>query len=322
MYVTGNVVIEGASAPPEEVAIVRLCSGLARRVGYTDSKGGFQVDLSAIVEQDGSETDTAAGQQIEAATQPRYEGCELVAALPGFQSSSVMLGRDGFAQTKVGTIVLKRLGNVEGSTISITSFAAPKDAHQAYERARKARKENNLEQAEKELTKAVELYPNYAVAWALLGEIHRLRNRPEDAVKEYNRAISCDAQFVTAYFGLAMIAVNQQRWQDAANLTDQTIHLNGYAYPTAYFYSAVANFQLKNFDIAERNGRKFQTLDSGHRHPDIVFVISDILANRGDYAGAAEQLRAYLSLSPTAPNADRLKARIAQLENLAATKAK
>ncbi len=328
VYASGNVVIEGAGAPPEPVAIQRLCNGLARRVGYTDSKGQFQIDLGGTVEQDSSENDTAGGLQqmtkpLGGVTQSRYEGCELVALLAGFQSSTVTLhGQDDFGQMRVGTIVLTRLGNVEGSTISMTSIAAPKEARQAYDRGRKARTENKLVQAERELIKAVELYQNYAAAWALLGEIHTVQNRLEEAVKDYTRATGCDPQFVTPYFGLAIIAVNQKRWQDAANFTDQTIRLNGYAYPVAYFYNAVANYQLRNFEVAERSGRKFQTLDAEHRHPDVALLISEILADRGDYQGAVQQLRAYLSVAPAAANAAQVKAHIARLENLAAAKAK
>src|SRR5262249_30149235 len=152
VYVSGNVVIEGAGAPPESVPIQRLCNGLARRVGYTDSKGEFTIDLgSGAVEQDSSENDTAGGlQQINkpagGVTQSRYEGWGLVALLAGFQSSSVTLqGQDDLGQMRVGTIVLKRLSNVEGSTISMTSLAASKEARQAFEKGRKARSENKLE---------------------------------------------------------------------------------------------------------------------------------------------------------------------------------
>jgi len=329
VYVSGNVVIDGAGAPPEPVPLERLCNGMARRVGYTDSKGQFLIDLgSYAVEQDSSENDTAGGLQqvIKPAggvTQSRYEGCELVASLAGFQSTSVtMQGQDDFGQMHVGTIVLKRLSTVEGSTISMTSLAASKDARQAYEKGRKARSENKLEQAEKELNKAVELYPSYAAAWALLGEVHTMQNRLQEAAKEYTQATTCDPQFVTPYFGLAIIAVNQQRWQDAANFSEQTIRLNGYAYPTAYFYNAVANFQLKNFEVAEKSGRKFQTVDSEHRHPDIALLISQILTERQDYAGALQQLRSYLAQAPTAANADQVRAQITRLESAAAAQPK
>jgi len=233
-----------------------------------------------------------------------------------------MQGQDDFGQMRVGTIILKRLSNVEGSTISMTSLAASKDARQAYEKGRKARTENKLEEAEKDLNKAVELYPSYAAAWALLGEIHTMQNRLQEAVKEYTQATTSDPQFVTPYYGLAIIAVNQQRWQDAATFSEQTIRLNGYAYPTAYFYNAVANFQLKNFEVAEKSGRKFQAVDSEHRHPDIALLISQILTERQDYAGALQQLRSYLAQAPNAANADQVRAQITRLESAAAAQPK
>src|SRR5205809_80391 len=60
-------------------------------------------------------------------------GCEIRAALPGFRSDVVNLsGRRAFDNPDVGTIVLHRLANVEGVTISAVSLQAPKDAKKAY----------------------------------------------------------------------------------------------------------------------------------------------------------------------------------------------
>ena len=54
-------------------------------------------------------------------------------------------------------------------------MAAPKDAMRAYEKAQKIKAEKPAE-AEKELNKAVRIYPQFAAAWTLLGDIHRERN--------------------------------------------------------------------------------------------------------------------------------------------------
>ena len=76
------------------------------------------------------------------------------------------------------------MGDAPGTTISVTSMAAPKDAMRAYEKAQKIKTEKPAE-AEKELNKAVQLYPQFAAAWTLLGDIHRQRNDFEDARTEY-----------------------------------------------------------------------------------------------------------------------------------------
>src|SRR5215469_11600532 len=167
IYVTGNVILSGGGVPPEPIAIQRVCGGGAHREGYTDAKGQFQFELGRKIEQDSSENDSLSGSAQQMKTyaptnQPRYEGCELRASLPGYQSSTVPIRMDeNFGQLKVGTIVLTRLQNVQGATISMTSMGASKEARQAYDRARKAQSDKKFPEAEKELNKAVQLYPQY-----------------------------------------------------------------------------------------------------------------------------------------------------------------
>ena len=62
--------------------------------------------------------------------------------------------------------VLHYFGNVQGLTTSATSALAPKDAKRAFERGTKALDSNKPDEAQKELQKAVDLYPRYAEAWS------------------------------------------------------------------------------------------------------------------------------------------------------------
>src|SRR5262249_8687766 len=99
------------------------------------------------------------------------------AALPGFRSDVVNLGgRRAFDNPDVGTIVLHRLANVEGVTISAVSLQAPKDAKKAYDKGHDLLKKKKIPEAEKELDKAVQIYPKYSTAWFELGRIRESRN--------------------------------------------------------------------------------------------------------------------------------------------------
>lgn len=329
LYVSGNVIIEGGSSPPAAVAIQRVCNGLMRREGYTDAKGRFQFQLGSETEQDASENDTRISnpQQMKSSGQagrPNYQGCELRALLPGFLSSSVPLRitAGDFGEVRVGNIVLKRAENAEGSTISLVSMAAPKNARQAFERGRKAQEEKKFDEAVNELNQAVQLYANYSSAWYLLGEIHRIQKQPDQAIKEYEQALGSDPRFVSPYFGLSLIAVDQKRWQDARDLTDQLIKLNPVAFPLAHFYSSAANFNLGHVDEAEKSARTFQSMDSSHSRPEVSLLLASILEAKQDYGGAAQQLRDYLSLVPGSPMAEQMKADVDRLEKLSATKPK
>ena len=336
MYISGSVVLDhGGGPPPEPVAIERVCGGSAHKEGYTDSKGHYQIQLGQNFElQDVSETGSVNGPfgggtrsglgnpagSIGGIDQRALLGCELRAVLAGFQSSSVMIRVDGsFGEIQMDTIVLQQLGGGTGSTISLTSLQAPNGARHAYEKAQKDVDKDNLKDAEKELTKAVQGYPKYAAAWALLGVVHQSFKQFDEAAKDYNQSIAADPQYAKPYFGLAVISVNQQDWKSTVRFTDQLNRLAPMAYPEAYFFGGVASYNLGNMDDAERNIRKFLTLDTTHRRPVAALYLGDILARKQDFAGAVEQARAYLALAPNASNADSVREKLKQMEQLSGT---
>jgi len=332
IFISGKVMLDGGMAPPEPVLIERVCNGMARREGYTDGKGHFEFQLgqnNGI--QDASESsvdplqtngmmgDSKSGQDSRRMAQ--LMGCELRAVLPGYRSNNVMMRlEDNFGQLNVGTIFLRRMDNVAGSTISLTTMQAPKDARHAFEKAQKDLAQKKVQDAEKELDRAVTLFPRFAAAWSLFGEIHEHQNLLDQAQKDYTQAISADPVFVNPYFGLAVIAVHQKKWQDTVKYTAQLEKLNPFAYPIAYLYSAAANFYLGNLDAAEEKARKFESLDTDHRRPDIALLLSNILEGKRDYAGAAQKMRDYLARIPNAPNATALQAEASRLENLSLQK--
>src|SRR5215467_9208384 len=162
VFLSGKVLLEGGGALPESVAIERICNNVPRREGYTDFKGHFQFQIgSNLTFQDASESDP----RLAPNTSPRsaagtmqrgndLTGCELRAVVAGYQSSLLPIHLTGETwQVDVGTIFIKRMGDAKGTTISLTSMAAPKDAMHAYEKAQRVRQEKPAE-AEKELNKA------------------------------------------------------------------------------------------------------------------------------------------------------------------------
>ena len=251
----------------------------------------------------------------------RFDDCELRASLPGFISTTVpMRVYAGATQVEVGTITLTKTGMAEGPTVSVNTMTVPKEAREAFEKGRKAGIEKQFDEAATHLNKAVALYPQYAAAWSLLAEIHRLQNQFEPAKAEYAKALAADPKLASPYFGLAAIAVMENKWADAAQLTDQLIQLNSLAYPMAYFFNAAANLNLGKLDAAELSARTFQQVDKAHTRPDIALLLANILAGKHQYAEAAQLYRDYLSVKPNAPNAEALKKEAQRLDSLSAAK--
>src|SRR5438105_3080049 len=164
IFLSGKVQMDDGTAPAELVLIERVCNGNPRAEAYTDSKGrfSFQLGQNQGVLQDASmssagggfgglgneggigganRSDTGGfggmGGGRNGISERDLMGCEIRAALPGFRSDVVNLsGRRAFDNPDLGTIILHRLGNVEGVTISATSLNAPKDAKKSYEKGR------------------------------------------------------------------------------------------------------------------------------------------------------------------------------------------
>ena len=318
LFISGRVLVEGGSAPPARVAIERVCNGAVRKQSYTDGTGAFQFQLDqnpAFLDASETSTDpnisTSTSRTSNLAQDTlrlRYQGCEIRAVLPGFTSSSALLRLQGSSwQYDLGVIFIKRTEDVPGTTISATTMSAPDRAKHAYEKGRKAFGENKFSDAEKELSQAVKIYPNFAAAWSLLGDIHQQQKQFAPAINEYTQALAADPRFVNPSFGLALIAVQEKRWEDAVQFTDHVAKMNSLAFPSAYFYNAVANYNLGRLEPAEQSARKFKSLDTEHRHPDVCLLLGQIFIHKNDGASAALEMREYLTLMPNAPNAEEVR---------------
>lgn len=342
IFLSGKVMMDDGTAPPEPVRIERICSGGAPRAeAYTDSKGrfSFQLGQSTGITQDASFEDIGSPGQQQGTRMPQSNGrasqdptlgaqknsrqqelmgCEIHAALPGFRSDSLNLaGRRMLDNPEVGTIVLHRLANVEGTTISATTLQAPKDARKAHEKGLEALRKGKVEDAQKNFDKAVNVYPQFAAAWSELGAIHEKNNELGEARKCYTQSIASDAKLLTPYLHLAQLSAMEKNWQEVADTTSKLIKLDPADLPEAYFLNAVANYNLKKFGDAEASAREAQKIDTAHRFPKIEQILGAILYEKQDYAGAAEQMRTFLQLTPSGPDADRVRTQLAEIEKLA-----
>ncbi|MDQ2944530.1 MAG: tetratricopeptide repeat protein [Acidobacteriota bacterium] len=340
LYVSGKVSLDDGTAPPESVVMQLVCNASPRSVGYTDSKGRFSIDLgnrnNSAIFADASQSgaggfdgggigrNTSLGQTQSGGrgSETALLGCDLQASLPGFRSDSVNLGsRRALDNPEVGTLVLHRLSNVQGLTISATSALAPKDAKKAFDKGFSEIRKSKWENAERELTKATEIYPKYAAAWYQLGVAQQAQQNIEGARKSYAQALAADSKFVSPYQQLAVIAAHDSNWKEVASETDHLLKLNPVDFPQAWFYNALANYHLQNLDIAEKSARQGLDSDSAHHIPKLDHLLGVVLAQKQDYAGAAEHMRNYLTRSPTAGDVELVKKQLAEIEKVTAAQA-
>jgi tetratricopeptide (TPR) repeat protein len=337
MYLSGRVMMEDGSAPPDSVVMELVCGGTPRPQGYTDSRGRFSFTLgqnqsmmgdasygSASDNPFGGSANTRGSMPGPPGTRGYSErdlmGCELRAVLPGHIAEPVNLsGRRVLDNPDVGTMLMKRIANVSGFTFSATTAGASKDAKKAYEKGLEAVKKKKAAEAQTSFEKAVQLYPKYTIAWYELGKLYEGQQNLQGARRAYEEAINTDAAFVNPYMNMAGISARESKWEEVRDQTGKVLKLNPVDFPVAYFYNAVANYNLRDIDTAESSAREAVRLDTKHRIPKASHLLGIILAQKKDYPAALEHMKGYLMFAPNAADGDQVKKQIAEIERFMGT---
>jgi Flp pilus assembly protein TadD len=303
IFLTGTVKLLDGSPVPNNVAVRLFCgTGRTGESAYADTKGAFMLMVKPDAGLGGS-----------------LIGCVVRASVGGYESSEILLDRRTSLDTpEIGTVYLRPFGDIkkdeEGYTVSLTTKLAPKDARKEYEKGVESQKKEKWGDAEQEFQKAVNLYPNYAVAWFELGRVYQQEKKVDDAIGAQKHALEIEPKFIGPYSELVALSFVHQNWTDVAHYASQVLRLVSFPAPQIYFYQAVANYNLKDLDAAEKSVRAAAALDEKHKVPRINQLLGIILAERGDAKEAAENLRIYLEFNPAAPDAEAVKEQLATLE--------
>jgi len=329
VFISGRVLMADGTPPPANIEIQRTCSGIARTVAYTNGKGQFAFQLGdttgivpdasePITHFSGTQTSNndSNGLGQDQRGVPNMLGCELSASAPGFRSGRIDLsGHRASDNPELGTITLRRMAEVEGTSVSATTLNAPKAARKAWEKGSQLMRppRHRFAEAEKEFLKAVALYPSYANAWSDLGRVRLQLGAMNSADEAFRRALEADGKLVEPYVQLGEQAAREQDWKEAGRNLDKALQLDPVDYPRLWFEDAVANYNLRNYERAEKNTRT--ALQLSRIDPRANQLLSLILIAKRDYAGAKDALRAYVKLQPNARDLDHVKAQLVEIDS-------
>lgn len=307
LLLAGRVILEDGNPLPAALNVELACGGSVRQETHTyGEEGRFSFELGSgegAMNPAGKGSDTfdpfsrVPGERPDA---QRFDlsGCVIRTALDGFRSNSIPLGvRSYMESSDVGVIILRRMEHVGGSTVSFNTLAAPKKAQEAYREADQELKkqQGDVQKAIRNLEKAVKLYPKFAAAWYLLGRCHHALRDRETARKHFRTAAEADPKYLRPYMFLAMMAVRDESWEDAARNCDHVIGLNPHIMRAQYF-SAVANLQLGRLDRALKSIAAVRESGSKRYLAGSHYVHGAILAQKRDFTGAAREFRNFIAL--------------------------
>jgi cytochrome c-type biogenesis protein CcmH/NrfG len=128
------------------------------------------------------------------------------------------------------------------------------------------------------------------------------------------QASDADPNYVASYLCLAEIAGREERWSEVLRYASRALELDSIHDPYAYFFSAIAYYNLSQFAEAEQRALKAEELDRDHHEPRVQFLLGQIYKAKNDPTNAAAQLREYLKYAPQAQDLEAVKKDVAKLE--------
>ena len=333
IYIAGSVMQEDGSPPPfgtvieldcgdtiTREATVDLTGGYGFQVGSSNRIGRVMADASDRIGVDIFETADVSqnlgsrGWSNSMQTTPlsvRLLRCEVRGQYTGYRSTSVRMRAGSiWGYTEVEPILMYPIARVQGTSVSLTSMLAPKQARRSVEQATKALKKGQFLEAEVLLKAAIGIYPASAEAWFLLGDVYQLQKHEQEARESYLRAVQADGLYVRPYLRLARLSMNERDWRNAANLSNKALELDPIAFPEAYYLNALAFYNLRDLEAAERSVRKGQRLDLSRQFPQMHLILANILSIKRDALGSIEEMRKYLKDAPKGADAPRVRARL------------
>ncbi|MBA3973825.1 MAG: hypothetical protein C0504_06355 [Candidatus Solibacter sp.] len=324
---------EDGTPPPDAATIELYCNGRARPFGYSDSKGRFSITLGGqqpmmagadasmgslnegFDGRPGGFGGMGGGPGSTGISERELMGCELRAVLPGYLSEPVQLaGRRFMDNPDLGTILMRRLGKVDGRTFSMTSANAPRDARKAFERGLDRNKKQKFEEARTNLAKAVSLHPPYAEAWYELGLAYEGLKQPDEASEAFKKSIEADPKYVKPHLAMLGVSLSSNNWQTVLDASGVVLKLDPYSFPQAWYFNSLAHLQLQHFDDAEKSARETIKMDRDKRFPKIHHILGVALANKNDLKAAAGSLKTYIEMNPNGRDSDFVKKQLADLE--------
>ena len=324
IFLSGRVVLDDGSELTEPVAIQTICRGQKRTVTRSDFHGGFSFELGSqnpmanVAGISDAETDNSWSDSMTSSRrgQRDYRDCELQAVLPGFSSELIQLSAkiSEFESSDIGRVTLHRLAHVDGLTISVTSALAPSGARKAFDKGREQEKKSQWDKARESFEKAVQLYPQYAVAWYELGRVQQQEKNMTGARQSFDQARAADPKYVSPYNALAKLGASEKRWADVVEITDKLLRLNPVDFPEAWLLNSVGNCSGQNFEAAENSARQGIKVDESHRTPKLEYVLGMLLLRKQDYAGASQHMQQYLSLTTQPAELDEARKQLAEIE--------
>jgi predicted Zn-dependent protease len=194
------------------------------------------------------------------------------------------------------------LGN---RSVSVAQYRVSEAAREELRKAREATVKDKTEDAQKHLSKALDLAPNYADALTLRAVFKLDAKDVDSAIEDLDKAVHSDPSCAMAYMALGSAYNMQGKFDNALSALQRGESLAPDAWQ-AYFEMGRAYAGKNDFENSVRALDRAQKL-APSEFPLIRLVRAHALLELKRYGDAAADLEAYLNRNPNAPDVARAR---------------
>lgn len=189
----------------------------------------------------------------------------------------------------------------------------PKNAVLKFDKGMEKLAANDAKGAIVSFDEAVTAHPQFAVAYYEKGAAHLKLNEPDKALESFVKAVSIKPDYLEAKYSVGYTQYLKKNYEVAAAVFDDVLKQKK-DMPEAHMYLGISLYQLKNVDAAESELKLAISTPTGEKLPMAHLFLGGIYAQKKRKAEAVSELQKYVDLMPKAPNAEKIKATIADLK--------
>lgn len=160
---------------------------------------------------------------------------------------------------------------------------------------------------------AIAAYPNFAAAHFERGAALLKANDQDRALEAFVKAIQIKPDYVEAKYSYGYTEYLKKNYVVAAAVFDDVLKQKS-DMPEAQMYLGISLYYLKNVDAAESHLKLAASSTAGEKVALAHRFLGGIYMQKKQKAPAAAELQKYIDLVPKAPDADKLRATIADLK--------
>lgn len=209
-------------------------------------------------------------------------------------------------------LTIRRSRSSVAGTISAADLSAPDSARTQVQKASEASARQEWSKALQRLTKAIAIYPKYAIAYNNMGVVYGHLNDTQHEREALEKAIVINDHFTQAFINLALLSYHEQKFEEAETLMKRAESVDPRNSEVLALLSQ-AELVNKHYDAAIQTVRAAH--ESASQHSALVhFVAARAFAFKSQLENAVSELQVFLREEPEGKRAEQVRSEILRLK--------